>query len=50
MLGRRLETACRHEVEQEMRNVIAFHQERLRAEAMEVPEPRTYSTYVEVSA
>ena len=37
------------EVEGNMREAIEFHLEGLKAEGDEVPEPRTYSTYVRVS-
>jgi predicted RNase H-like HicB family nuclease len=38
------------EVEQNMREAIAFHLEGLREEGQTVPEPRTYSAYVELPA
>jgi predicted RNase H-like HicB family nuclease len=37
-------------VEREMREAIAFHLDGLKAEGMEVPEPHSYSAYVDVSA
>lgn len=40
----------RESVEREMRDAVAFHLEGLRAEGMDVPEPRSYATYVEVAA
>ncbi len=40
----------RQEVEQNMREAIAFHLEGLRLEGYSVPEPHSYSTYVEVPA
>lgn len=38
----------REEVEQNMREAIAFHLDGLREEGQAIPEPRTYSTYVEL--
>ncbi len=40
----------REEVEQNMRDAVAFHLEGLRLEGYEVPEPNAYSTYVQVAA
>ena len=40
----------REEVEQNMREAIAFHLEGLRLKGFETPSPHTYSAYVEVSA
>ncbi len=40
----------RGEVEQNMRDAVAFHLEGLRLEGYEVPEPNSYSTYVQVAA
>lgn len=40
----------RQEVEENMHEAIQFHLDGLREEAYEVPEPHSYSTYVEVSA
>ncbi len=40
----------REEVERNMQEAIAFHLEGMRVEGMRVPEPRTYSTYIEVPA
>lgn len=40
----------REEVEKNMQEAIAFHLDGLRLEGMEVPDPHTYSTYVEVPA
>jgi len=40
----------RQEVEQNMREAIEFHLEGLRAEGYKIPEPNSFSTYVEVSA
>lgn len=40
----------REEVEENMREAIAFHLDGLREEGQAVPEPRTYSAYVELPA
>jgi predicted RNase H-like HicB family nuclease len=40
----------RPEVEAIMRDAIAFHFDGLRTEGQDVPEPRSYATYVEVAA
>src|SRR6266700_574425 len=40
----------REEVEQNMRDAIAFHLDGLREEGQAVPEPQTYSAYVELPA
>ncbi len=40
----------REEVEQNMREAIAFHLDGLREEGQAVPEPHTYSAYVDLSA
>jgi len=40
----------RQEVEQNMREAIAFHLDGLRQEGQAVPEPHTYSAYVELAA
>ncbi len=40
----------RREVEQNMREAVTFHLEGLRLEGYEVPEPNSYSTYVQVAA
>lgn len=42
--------ATRSEVEQNMREAIAFHLDGLREEGQEVPEPQSYSAYVELPA
>ena len=42
--------STRAEVEQSMREAIEFHLEGLRAEHLEVPKPRSSSSYVEVPA
>lgn len=38
------------EVEQNMREAIAFHLEGLKLEGEEVPEPQSYSSYVDIPA
>jgi predicted RNase H-like HicB family nuclease len=38
------------DVEQNMREAIAFHLEGLRLEGYEIPQPSTLSTYIEVTA
>ena len=40
----------REDIAQNMREAIEFHVEGLKLEGDEIPEPRTYSTYVRVSA
>jgi predicted RNase H-like HicB family nuclease len=40
----------RDKVEKNMQEAIAFHLDGLRLEGMEVPDPHTYSAYVEVPA
>ncbi len=40
----------REEVEQNMHEAIAFHLDGLREEGQVVPEPQTYSAYVELPA
>ena len=40
----------REEIEQNMREPIAFHLDGLREEGQPVPEPQSYSAYVELSA
>jgi predicted RNase H-like HicB family nuclease len=40
----------RQEVEANMREAIQLHLDGLREEAYDLPEPHTYSTYVEVPA
>jgi predicted RNase H-like HicB family nuclease len=39
----------RLEVEHEMKDAIEFHLEGMRAEGLDVPEPQSSSTYVEVA-
>jgi predicted RNase H-like HicB family nuclease len=40
----------KEEVEGNMRDAIAFHIEGMRQEGLPVPQPHTFSTYLEVSA
>jgi predicted RNase H-like HicB family nuclease len=40
----------REEVEQNMREAIAFHLDGLRLEGLTAPEPQTYSAYIELPA
>jgi predicted RNase H-like HicB family nuclease len=42
--------ATREEIEQNIRDAIEFHVDGLRQEGYEVPEPSSYSTYVDVPA
>ena len=42
--------SSRTDVEQQMREAIAFHVEGLRADGKQLPEPHTYATIVEVAA
>ena len=42
--------STRDEVQREMAEAIAFHVEGLHAEGMQVPEPHSFSTYVDVIA
>lgn len=42
--------ASKEEVEANMREAVEFHLEGLRLEGEEVPEPQSYSAYVQVSA
>ena len=42
--------ATREEVENTMREAIAFHLEGMKADGYPVPEPHSYATYVEVAA
>ncbi len=42
--------ATRHEVESQMQEAIAFHLEGMARNGQPLPEPHTYSAYVEVSA
>lgn len=40
----------REEVERNMREAMEFHLEGLQREGLEIPQPHTYSAYVEVPA
>jgi predicted RNase H-like HicB family nuclease len=40
----------KEEVEHNIREAIKFHLEGLRAEGYEIPEPSSYSSYIEVAA
>jgi predicted RNase H-like HicB family nuclease len=40
----------REEVERNIQHAIEFHLEGLRTEGYDIPEPNSYSTYVEVAA
>jgi predicted RNase H-like HicB family nuclease len=42
--------ATREEVEREMREAIAFHVEGMARDGQPVPQPHTYSAYVDVPA
>jgi len=42
--------ATRNEVETNMREAMQFHIDGLRLEGFEVPEPSSYSSYVDVAA
>jgi predicted RNase H-like HicB family nuclease len=42
--------STRDEVEREMANAVSFHLDGLREEGLELPLPRTSSTYVDVPA
>jgi predicted RNase H-like HicB family nuclease len=42
--------ATREEIEQNIRDAIEFHIAGLRQEGYEVPEPNSYSTYIDVPA
>jgi predicted RNase H-like HicB family nuclease len=42
--------ATREEVERNVQEAIEFHLEGLRLEGYDIPEPSSYSTYVEVAA
>ncbi len=42
--------ASRQEVESQMQEAIAFHLEGMAESGQPIPEPHTYSAYVEVSA
>lgn len=40
----------KEEVERNMREALKFHVEGLHLEGYEVPEPRSYSSYIEIAA
>lgn len=40
----------KEEVEKNMRDAVAFHVEGMHQEGLEVPQPHSFSTYLEVSA
>lgn len=42
--------ATREEAESNMREAISFHVEGMREDGLEIPEPTSYSSYVEVAA
>ena len=42
--------ATKEATERNMRDAIAFHLEGMHEEGLEAPEPRSFSTYLEVSA
>jgi len=42
--------ATREEVEQLMREAVAFHLDGMREDGLSMPAPHTYATYVEVAA
>ena len=42
--------STREEVEGNMREAIEFHVAGMRMEGLEIPRPRTYSSYVEIPA
>jgi predicted RNase H-like HicB family nuclease len=42
--------STREEVESNMREAVAFHLEGLRREGCEVPEPHTYSAFIELQS
>jgi predicted RNase H-like HicB family nuclease len=42
--------ATREETEKSMKQAVEFHLEGMREEQLDVPEPRSYSTYVDVPA
>jgi predicted RNase H-like HicB family nuclease len=42
--------ATREEVERNIREAIAFHIDGMKEDGIEIPEPSSYSTYVEVPA
>jgi predicted RNase H-like HicB family nuclease len=40
----------KEEVEKNMRDAVAFHVEGMHQEGLEIPQPHSFSTYLEVSA
>lgn len=42
--------ATRNDVETNMREAIELHVEGLREDGQQIPEPSTYSTYIQISA
>jgi predicted RNase H-like HicB family nuclease len=42
--------ATREETESNMREAISFHIDGMREDGLEIPEPTSYSSYVEVAA
>jgi predicted RNase H-like HicB family nuclease len=42
--------ATREEAESNMREAISFHIDGMREDGLEIPEPTSYSSYVEVAA
>ncbi|GMR18629.1 MAG: type II toxin-antitoxin system HicB family antitoxin [Gammaproteobacteria bacterium] len=42
--------ATREEAESNMREAISFHIEGMREDGLDIPEPTSYSSYVEVAA
>ena len=40
----------KEEVEKNMRDAVAFHMEGMHQEGLEIPQPHSFSTYLEVSA
>jgi predicted RNase H-like HicB family nuclease len=43
-------TGPRHEIERRMKEAIAFHLAGLREEGQAIPEPHTFSTYIDLPA
>ena len=41
---------ARHEIEKKMKEAIAFHLAGLREEGQAIPEPHTFSTYIDLPA
>ena len=42
--------SSKEEIEKNMKDAIAFHVDGMHQEGLEVPQPRSFSTYLEVSA